>query len=214
METADAPVGRRLRGTLGATLVEYAVILALFAVPAVGASAYLTTKARAATTTNADCISTRPPPVACQAPTITTSTTATTIATTTTTQPGSTSTTTPLPTGSVTWDTTFTSWDVNSTNVAKTRFTIKTGSNVPVAGVVVQVRYTDSASGRQSVVSCTTDAAGLCTPPTYQVPYTAPAAPPAGTVVTISIVNIDSSGASPAVSSVSPPNSYTLTKNP
>jgi len=214
METADAPArSRRLRGTLGATLVEYAVILAIFAVPAVGASAYLTTKARGATTTNADCISTRPPPAACQAPTITTSTTATTIATTTTTivvtsssSSTSSSSTTAAPIGVAAWGGS-NAWNTG-TNVVTVSFTLTTSpGGTPIVGATANIRFYDTASKRYGNVTCTTNASGVCSA-SYTLPVQA-AATPSGTTVSATITSVDSTPSTPSV-----PNSWTSNPKP
>lgn len=76
---------------------------------------------------------------------------------------------------------------------------------------MVQGYYTDTASRRQTPFSCTTDAGGVCTPATYTVPYTPPL-PASGTQVQAVITSVDKTNASPQVSTVSAPNSWTATK--
>lgn len=80
----------RLRGSVGATLVEYSLIIALVVVPSIGAMNYLTKQANKETNNQADCISTRPPPPSCQVRPVTTTTTAGDPATSTTSTPSST----------------------------------------------------------------------------------------------------------------------------
>jgi len=57
-------------GDWGATLVEYAVVLALVVVTAIPAIDYLTERSREEVANQADCVSMRPPPASCQLPAV------------------------------------------------------------------------------------------------------------------------------------------------
>lgn len=65
----------RLARDIGASLVEYALVVALFLVVSVGAIQYLSTESEEATAVQIDCVEQRPPAASCQLPAIVTSTT-------------------------------------------------------------------------------------------------------------------------------------------
>ena len=67
----------RTRREHGATLVEYALILAVVVVGGLGAIRYLTDQGSAEVADQADCVSTRPPPPSCIRASVTTVTTVT-----------------------------------------------------------------------------------------------------------------------------------------
>jgi Flp pilus assembly pilin Flp len=86
-------VTTRVRRELGATLVEYSLILAVVVVGAIGAISYLADRGSAEVADQADCVSTRPPPPSCIRASVTTVTTVTPPSTSTTEAPTTTTTT-------------------------------------------------------------------------------------------------------------------------
>jgi hypothetical protein len=87
-------------GSRGATVVEYALIVAVMVAASVVAIQFLTDQGSAEVASEADCVSTRPPPESCIAAAVTTSTTVDPVSTVTTEAPTtttSTSTTTTAP---------------------------------------------------------------------------------------------------------------------
>ena len=172
--SSDQPRHRRLRGSLGATLVEYGLIIALVTVPAIGATRYLTSKAKTQTNNQADCVASRPPPVACQThalqPTTTTvpaPSTTTTIPVVTTSSPP----TTAAPAGTPAWDVATSTWN-KTTNVITLKINLKTTpGNAPIAGAVIVFKMTVTPGGQSFSATCTSDAAGVCQT-TWAVPGT------------------------------------------
>ncbi|MEZ5144366.1 MAG: hypothetical protein R2726_17895 [Acidimicrobiales bacterium] len=148
---------------MGATLVEYALVLSLLVVGGLGAAAYLTTGARNEVANQADCISSRPPPTNCQIPVVST-TTSTSIAPT-----SSSSSTTPPP-GAATWDTAASTWN-RTTNVVTVRMDVRTAGGVAVPEATITLRYTVVPSGRTFYGTCISDTAGTCAT-TWNVPFT------------------------------------------
>jgi Flp pilus assembly pilin Flp len=90
----------------GATLVEYALIVALVVVASFGAIQFLTNQSEAEVATQADCVSTRPPPPSCQPRAVTTAPPASSPSTPTSTIPADTTTTTESTTTTTTTTTT------------------------------------------------------------------------------------------------------------
>ena len=186
----ELPSRRRDRG---ATLVEYALILALVVVGAVASIQFLTNQSEAEVANQADCVSTRPPPPSCQARAVTTSTTAVPPETTTTLAPETTTTTEATTTTTTTPSTTTPSSSTTSTTLGPVEVGLSlrpeaegcwyfgcdtwtvdatvtaTRSGAPVSGAAV-VRYrtlnwawTGSTWSDWSSVSCTVGGSGTCT---------------------------------------------------
>lgn len=169
----------RIRGAVGATLVEYSLVVAVLLVPSVAAISWLTTQSGKETNAQADCVSMRPPPVSCQAKSITTTTsttappptTTTTIAgpTTTTTAPPTT-TTTAAPVGSATWNTTASTYTGGSTRRITLQVDLKSNpGNVNLPDAIVSFKMTITPGGYSFAASCTSNAAGTCIG-TFDVP--------------------------------------------
>jgi Flp pilus assembly pilin Flp len=166
----------------GATLVEYALIVALVVAASSGAIQFLTDQSEAEVATQADCVSTRPPPPSCQPRAVTTAppasspstptnptstipadTTTTTESTTTTT----TTTTTPPPA------TTPPSYELSLTTTtgragasqnwsAEVSPIVTNASNGIVAGV--EVRFSWAAGSNTGQGICVTGPDGRCGP--------------------------------------------------
>lgn len=181
---------RRSPTERGATLVEYALVVALLVVGAIGAIQFLQREGSAEVAAQADCVSTRPPPPSCQIRAVTTSTTRDPSSPTTTTG-GSGGTGNPNPdeepdpgsTTSTTSATTTTSTSTSTTapvprpagvRLAATgqnwwftwglraRATVEDQFGDPYQGAVVLFRWS-SAGGGTGTGSCTTDGNGVCT---------------------------------------------------
>jgi len=206
IETGDGSKGRhvaRVRGSVGATMVEYALVLALVVVPSVGAVKYFSTQSAKQTNNQADCIAKRPPTNSCQVIAITTTTT-TTPASTTSTAPATTTTTaaptttTAAPSATLAWDVGASVYTASPRQVTlKLNVTSSPGST-PLPGAVVtftMALYSGSPPSYVTSLSatCTSDAAGVCSA-TWAVPTAASqvsatvrsvdSTPPAGTVPT------------------------------
>lgn len=163
-------MSREQKRDTGATMVEYALGAALILVVGIGAFNFLSSEATQQANTQADCISTRPPPQSCvrtpvpaaAAPT-TTGVAPTTTLTPPSTDPPITTTTTTPPESNVVGGPAISQlipgdplgrWQVSAP------ITITDPGGAPVAGAVVEGRIE---LGRQPfVVGCTTDAAGVC----------------------------------------------------
>ena len=170
-QAAAAPRGpdgrgaqRRLRHSWGATLVEYVLLLAVFAAGSVGAATYLTRGARTQIGNQADCLSTRPPPANCQIPAVVT-TTSTSIGPTT----SSSSTTTP-PNGTVAWDTANSRWD-HVARTATVRLQVRTAGGAPVPDATITLRFTVTPGNQGFYATCISNASGTCTT-VWNVPFT------------------------------------------
>jgi Flp pilus assembly pilin Flp len=167
--------GRRVND-IGATLVEYALIVALVAVGSIAAINFLQTASSDEVANQADCVSTRPPPASCQAAPIITTTTASTVPTTATTAPPTTpttaaTTTSTVPPNTSTWTGVATSIDADFW-YAEATLDVRTAGSSPVEGAVVRVRWrlTNPVYPDQFTTECTTTAAGTCTV-RFDVPY-------------------------------------------
>jgi Flp pilus assembly pilin Flp len=181
----------RFKGTVGAALVEYALIVALIVVPTIGAASYLTTQAKTQTVNQANCISTRPPPASCQIRAITTTTSTVPASTTTTTAPPPTSSTTAPPAGTAAWNVAASTFN-SGTRVITLNLTVKANpGNTPVAGAIVIFRMTITPGGQSFAASCTSDASGVCV-----------ATWPVGVGVTQVVGTVDSIQSTPATSIV------------
>ncbi|MCU0311184.1 MAG: carboxypeptidase-like regulatory domain-containing protein [Acidimicrobiales bacterium] len=155
----------------GATLVEYALGAALILVVGIGAFNFLSSEATQQANTQAECISSRPPPPGCVrtpvpapvGPTTTGVAPTTTLTPPSTDPPASTTTTAPPPTSTVVGGPAVSQiivgdplgrWEISAP------ITVTDPGGQPVAGAVVEGRIE---LGRQPfVVGCTTDAAGTC----------------------------------------------------
>jgi Flp pilus assembly pilin Flp len=168
----------RLRGDTGATMTEYAVVAALLLVVSIGAIKFLQAGANKQINLQADCVSTRPPPVSCQVPAIQTTTTVSVAPTTPTVPPAS-------GTSSFNTGATYSA----ATGAVSTSVTVKTGAGVVMPGATVTVHWTASGCSLSGYAGpVTTDAAGRATFTTIQLP----ASPPATcTGLTISVTRID-----------------------
>ncbi len=166
---------RRLRGSVGATLVEYSLIIALVSVPSIGAVNFLTKQAKNETNNQADCISTRPPPASCQVRPVTTTTIVSDPVIIPPPPPGPTDPDNPPidpdnpPDASVnvTWNAG--QW-VHDMNTLTTGFHLQTASGDAVSGVSVEIRiaysykdFYDVETSQVSLASCITQADGTCT---------------------------------------------------
>lgn len=114
-------IGRRAER--GATLVEYSLILAVVVVVAVGAIQYMSDRGSDEVVSEADCVSTRPPPESCQRAAVTTVTTVTPSSTTSTVAPTSTITTTSTTSTTTTSTTTTTAPPTTTTTAPPTTTT-------------------------------------------------------------------------------------------
>jgi hypothetical protein len=176
---------RRGRGDTGATLTEYAMIVAVVVALGAGTTKYLQTRANAQVAVQADCISTRPPPQNCQPHAVVVTTTVVGTPTTPPVQP---------PAGHSTWTApTGTAWDKpNGTVQYKLR--VQDSANAAVAGARVFIKATGTGSSCNlpgtSLGPYTTDASGFIT-----VTATVPKIPPTTgcTQITLSVVQIDAS---------------------
>jgi Flp pilus assembly pilin Flp len=162
------------RSDRGATLVEYALIVALVVVASFGAIQFLTTQSEAEVATQADCVSTRPPPPSCQSRAVTDSTTSTISADTTTTTESTTTTTTTTTTSTTTTTppaTTPPSYELSLTTTtgragasqnwsATVSPVVTNASNGIVGGV--EVRFTWAAGSNSGQGICVTGADGSC----------------------------------------------------
>ncbi|MHB1138980.1 MAG: Flp family type IVb pilin [Microthrixaceae bacterium] len=173
------PMGRRERG---ATLVEYALLVAVLAVPTVGGIEYIRSGAERKVDSTAEGISTHTLPTVTTAPdggggggaTTSSSTPASTAPTTaapTTAAPTTAAPTTTAPPVSVTssWSTPTTSRTNSNTRwTASTRVTIKNAQNASVANatVVIKVEYRTARSGSwitDQTITMTTNSSGQAT---------------------------------------------------
>ncbi len=157
---------RQLRASRGATLVEYALGVALLVVASLVGLNFLTDSATTEANAQADCISTRPPPTSCvrkPAPAATTPTTPAPTVTSTTLTPTPTDpppTTQPPPKSSATAGTALLVKNPDGTWKVTAPITITATGGAPVPGAVVTGRVV---LGRQPIlVECTTDGAGTC----------------------------------------------------
>ena len=164
-------MSREQKRDTGATIVEYALGAALILVVGIGAFNFLSSEATQQANTQADCISTRPPPPSCvrtpvpapAAPTTTGVAPTTTLTPPSTDPPPTTTTTSPPPESTVVGGPAISQlipgdplgrWQVSAP------ITITDPGGAAVAGAVVEARIE---LGRQPfVVGCTTDAAGVC----------------------------------------------------
>jgi hypothetical protein len=208
---------RRFRGSGGATLVEYALITSLLVVVSIGAIDYLTDESTEETQQQADCISTRPPPVSCQIPTAAVTTTAP--------PPGSppppppTPPPPPIPPPPPSGATAGTppppapgpapgSWTITSPEI-----TVMSGDDppFPLSGAVIEftVEIEDPLNpGSWSVVAtgtCTTDASGSCASDPFEIlagNYTPP--------IVSARITVSDIQSTPAVASLPAPVIYTF----
>ncbi|MCD9622650.1 hypothetical protein [Rhabdothermincola salaria] len=162
----------------GATLVEYALILALVVVAAVASIQFLTNQSEAEVANQADCVSTRPPPPSCQARAVTTTTTTippettTTIAPETTTTESTTTTTSTTAPPSSTTSTTAPpeQFDLTLTGSTESFYLwwrafgaiyVVDADGAPARGVTVVLTIQEAGQSGASTVSCqTSNAAG------------------------------------------------------
>lgn len=148
--------GSQSRAARGATLVEYALGVAFIVLACAAAAAALDTGARGEVNNQANCVETRPPPVSCQRPALTT--------TTTSGNPSTTSTTVP-PTVPPAADSTATSFSSVFNPAPFWQGTVNysvISQGSPVDGAIVRVRATVNPSGSVFFVNCTTGASGQC----------------------------------------------------
>lgn len=159
----------RLRGSIGATLVEYSLIVALVVVPSIGAMNYLTGKAKNETNNQADCISTRPPPPSCQVRPLTTTTTDPSVSTVSTVPPSSVTSSTTEPPSTVPPSTEPPSTEPPSTVPPSTVPTLKNanvtltgGKNTTIkSGSGVNTKYYETLSGMTVTVKDSSTGAAI-----------------------------------------------------
>lgn len=168
------PRPKRRPNERGATLPEYALLLAGIVTAAILLLQFLSTKSGDEVGNQADCLESRPPPASCQIRAVTTTTTVSPSTVTSTTVPPSTSSTTSttIVQSSAAWATG--SWEYTTSPYWRADGPITiTADGQPVADALVTVKVTilEPASGVTQFVTCTTDAAGQCTL-SYDVPYT------------------------------------------
>jgi hypothetical protein len=207
---------KRLTGSRGATMVEYALIGALLVVASIGAIEWLSGQSEAETEQQAECISARPPPPGCQIPSAAT-TTSTSIG-----GPPPTSATTTLPppipppseTEPVDPGNVVPGPGPNTWAITGPIFTVQTGDDppFPIQGAVIQFRFEvqDPTTGEWVVIEtqpCTTGTNGQCSPPpTFTWDNTAYLANP---VVNAQIV-VTQINTNPAVTTLPGPFTYVL----
>lgn len=179
---------QRMRGSLGVTLVEYALIVALVVVPAIPAVNWLSKTGRSEVASQKDCVSKRPPPTSCQSRVATTTTTADP-STSSTSIPTSGSTVEPPSSSSSSSSSSTSSSSTSSTTapppnkatatgrkvsstVGEATIVVKTDGGTPAPGSLVEVTWSFAEDPSQSFFDeCVTDATGTCVM-SFTVPYT------------------------------------------
>lgn len=183
MSTGRLHAGRRgAFNDRGATLVEYATVSALLLVVSLGALQFVGDSASEQAQSEANCISTRPPPDSCQVPTaaLPTSTTTVPVSTTSTssTTPSTIPSTVPLGSSSFT-DVTLSDPDFLGGRTLDVNVSVVDAVGAPVAGAIVtfEIRYSDQDDAPYDPIipieqkTCTTDVTGTCNPPiTFDIP--------------------------------------------
>lgn len=191
----------------GATIPEYALLVALFVVSSLGAINFLSAEGEEETQNQADCVAERPPRASCQVPAIITTTSSVVPSTTASTSPpgtgttsttGSTAPTTAPPPNEFAWspatgpvandDDADGYWTVDS------GFAVTDADSNPVEGAVVKVRWR-LPGGQTFPQQCTTAADGTCNV-TFDSPF------PDVDYVTVTVTDIVSD---PPVADITPP---------
>lgn len=178
----------RMRGSLGVTLVEYALIVALVVIPAIPAVNWLSKTGRSEVASQKDCVSKRPPPTSCQSRVATTTTTADP-STSSTSIPTSGSTVEPPSSSSSSSSSSTSSSSTTSTTApppnkatavgkklsstsGQVTVTVKQDAGAPAPGSIVEVTWSFAEDLSQMFYDeCVTDASGVCVL-TFNAPYT------------------------------------------